>query len=269
MSSLIQRVRGRLQRSLAHHCHRRPVFISPRQPIISFTFDDFPRSALLEAGAMLRSFGWFGTYYASFGLMGRTAPTGEIFTADDLPEFLQQGHEMACHTFDHCHSWDTVPDEFDASITRNQRAIAEYLPGVELRTFSYPINVPRPQTKKLVGRRYSCARGGGQTYNAGLGDLNLLSAFFIEQSRDHLDAIKRVIDQTVAANGWLILATHDVASSPTRFGCTPGLFRHIAQHVAASGAVVLPVWDALQSLPSIQNPSAPNALSASNGERVG
>ncbi len=246
MSSLIQRVHGRLQRTLAYHRHRRPAVISPSQPIVSFTFDDFPRSALIEAGATLRSFGWLGTYFTSFGLMGRTAPTGEIFTADDLPEFIRQGHEMACHTFDHCHSWDTAPGDFDASIRRNQRAVAEFLPGTALRTFSYPISVPQPRTKQFVGRHYSCARGGGQTYNSGLCDLNLLSAFFIEQSRDHLDAIKRVIDKAVAAQGWLILATHDVTKSPTRFGCTPALFRHIAQHVAASGATVLPVWGALQ-----------------------
>ncbi len=221
--------------------------ISPHQPIVSFTFDDFPRSALLEAGTTLRSFGWLGTYYASFGLLGRTAPTGEIFSADDLPEFQRQGHELACHTFDHCHSWDTAPEEFKASILRNRVAVSEFLPGVKLRTFSYPVSVPRPRTKQHLGQLYSCARGGGQIYNEGFSDLNLLAAFFIEQSRDHLDAIKRVIDQTVAAHGWLILATHDVAGSPTRFGCTPALFRHIAQHVAASGAVVLPVWDALQS----------------------
>jgi peptidoglycan/xylan/chitin deacetylase (PgdA/CDA1 family) len=248
MSSMLERVRGRVQRTLAHRSFRRPMRISPPQPIVSFTFDDFPRSALLEAGAVLHSFGWQGTYYASFRLIGKTAPTGEIFTADDLPEFIRQGHELACHTFDHCHSWDTTPSEFEASIVRNQQAVAKLLPGLELRTFSYPISGPRPLTKRNIAKYYSCARGGGQTYNAGEVDLSLLQAFFIEQSRDDLDAIKRVIDETVAAKGWLILATHDVTASPTRFGCTPDFFRKIAEYVAHSGAVVQPVWDALQSV---------------------
>jgi peptidoglycan/xylan/chitin deacetylase (PgdA/CDA1 family) len=247
MPSLLKRVRGRLQRSLAQHSFRREAVISARRPVVSFTFDDFPRSALLEGGAILHSHGWLGTYYASFGLMGRTAPTGEIFTQDDLRELLRQGHELGCHTFDHCHSWDTAPEEFEASIVRNQRAVAELLPGVELRTFSYPISGPRPLTKRNVAKYFSCARGGGQTYNAGSIDLNLVQAFFVEQSRDEVDAIKRVIDETVAANGWLIFATHDVARDPTRFGCTPDLFRKIVEHVAASGAAVLPVWEALQS----------------------
>jgi len=70
-------------------------------PVISFTFDDFPRSALLNAGAILRERGLAGTYYASFGLMGRKTTTGEIFTRDDLGELVQQGPEVTSHTFDH------------------------------------------------------------------------------------------------------------------------------------------------------------------------
>lgn len=214
---------------------------------------------MFEAGLQLRSQDWFGTYYASFGLMGRSAPTGEIFNPDDLPEFVHQGHELACHTFDHCHSWNTAPNEFDASITRNHRAALKFLPGVELRTFSYPISVPRPLTKENVGHRFSCARGGGQTYNVGMSDLNLLQAFFLEQSRDNLDAIKYLVDRTVAVGGWLIFATHDVAARPTRFGCTPSLFRQVLRHVLASGALVLPVWQALQSMPSMKEPQAASA----------
>ena len=59
--------------------------------VISFTFDDFPRSALLNAGAILRERGVAGTYYASFGIMGRKTTTAELFTRDDLGELVQQG----------------------------------------------------------------------------------------------------------------------------------------------------------------------------------
>ena len=93
-------------------------------PVISFTFDDFPRSALINGGAILREHGFAGTYYASLGLMGTKAPTGEIFMREDLDELIQQGHELACHTFDHYDSWDTAPSEFEASILRNHEAVA-------------------------------------------------------------------------------------------------------------------------------------------------
>ncbi|HVI77553.1 MAG TPA: polysaccharide deacetylase family protein, partial [Candidatus Acidoferrum sp.] len=162
--------------------------------MISFTFDDFPRSALINGGAILRQYGFSGTYYASFGLMGQQKSTGEIFQPEDLQELIRQGHELACHTFDHCDSWETMPAEFEASILRNRRAAAQHAPTATLKTFSYPITWPRPATKRRIASLFECARGGGQTFNVGVVDLNYLKAFFIEQSRDDFDAIKHVID---------------------------------------------------------------------------
>jgi len=81
--------------------YRRPFLLRNDVPNISFTFDDFPRSALLTGGAILSRYGVRGSYYASLGLMGKQAPTGTIFVAEDLQRLLAQGHELGCHTFDH------------------------------------------------------------------------------------------------------------------------------------------------------------------------
>lgn len=244
--SFFSKIRNRLQREMAARRARRDTFLTLTQPVVSFTFDDFPRSALYKGGAILRDHDMLGTYYTSFGLMGQTAPTGEIFSAADLPEFIRQGHELACHTFDHCHSWDTAPSEFEASILRNQDAAAKLLPGTTMENFSYPISHPQTETKRRTARYYISARGGGQTFNVGTTDLNYLKAFFIEQSRDNFAAIQQVIDETVSKNAWLIFATHDVCESPTRFGCTPALFTRIVDSVVQSGATVLPINQALQ-----------------------
>lgn len=225
---------------------RRACRLQMESPVISFTFDDFPRSALSNGGSILRKRGFTGTYYASLGLMGKTAPTGGMFEPQDLDELIEQGHELACHTFDHCDSWETTPADFEASILRNQRAIAERLSGITLKSLSYPISWPRPQTKRAVARYFECARGGGQTFNGGTADLNYLKAFFIEQSRDDFDAIKQIIDATARAKGWLIFATHDVCDAPTRFGCTPRLFEQVVECSAKSGAPILPVSKALK-----------------------
>jgi peptidoglycan/xylan/chitin deacetylase (PgdA/CDA1 family) len=248
LGSIVAPVRRRYQRTLADHFGRRVAVVSPGRPIVSFTFDDFPRSALHQGGAILLDRGFAGTYFASFGLMGQSAPTGEIFSRADLDEFQQRPHELACHTFDHCHSWDTPPSEFEASILRNRQAVARLLPGVSLQSLSYPISCPRPQTKRRTAKYYCCARGGGQTFNAGITDLNYLKAFFIEQSRDNIRAIEEIIDANQRANGWLIFATHDVCESPTRFGCTPCLFEHVVDYAAKSGATVLPVYQAWQQI---------------------
>lgn len=228
--------------------------IPPGPAIISFSFDDFPRSALHEAGAILEGFGARGTYYASLGLAGTTAPTGQIFSHTDLLELCSRGHELGCHTFDHCPAWDTPPEEFARSMRRNAEALRAIAPDARFRSLSYPISQPRPATKRIVGAALPCARGGGQRFNVREIDLNSLDGFFLEQSRDTPDQIKAIIDATVIHGGWLILATHDVTDQPTRFGCPVALFEHVVRWAAASGATILPVAAALDSLRSRKGP---------------
>lgn len=249
-SNFWARVCGRYSRESARLFCRRPFVIDSDVPLISFTFDDFPRSALVTGGAILQQFGISGTYYASFGLMGKKAPVGEIFEPEDLRILFEQGHELGCHTFNHFNAWETEPRSFEESIVENRHALNHLVPGATFQTLSYPISVPRPQTKNRVSKHFVCCRCGGQTFNAGTVDLNYLSAFFLEQSRDHPENIKKVIDQNLRARGWLIFATHDVCENPSPFGCTPEFFEDIVKYAVNSGAQILPViqaWEALQA----------------------
>jgi peptidoglycan/xylan/chitin deacetylase (PgdA/CDA1 family) len=218
------------------------------RPVISFTFDDFPCSALTTGGSILRNRGLAATYYVALGLLGSEIATGKIVDREDLKTLVEQGHELACHTFDHYDTWNTEPAEFEASIVRNQKSLARELPSARFTSLSYPISWPRPDTKRRVAAHYECARGGGQTFNAGITDLNYLKAFFLEQSRDNFDAIQQTIDANAAANGWLIFATHDVCDSPTRFGCTPELFERVVDQSVKSGAAILTVREAFQKI---------------------
>jgi hypothetical protein len=247
-TSVRLRIKGFCQRTATRSFFTRPVTVDRQKPIISFTFDDFPRSALLTGGAILEQFGLRGTYYASLGLMGQTAPTGEIFVPEDVSALVARGHELGCHTFAHCHSWDTKTKEFERSILENQAALDRLLAGAFFRTFSYPISPPRPHTKRMVGQHFACARGGGQTFNVGKTDLNYLRAYFLEKTRHDRKAIEDVIEQNRVACGWLIFATHDVCSAPTPYGCTPGFFEAIVESSVRSGARILPVAEALDSL---------------------
>src|SRR6266404_852567 len=69
--------------------------------IVSFTFDDFPKSAYRRGGEILSRYGARGTYYASFKLLGSTDATGEYFERADIEDLLGEGHELGCHTFSH------------------------------------------------------------------------------------------------------------------------------------------------------------------------
>jgi len=253
--SVLRRLKGFCQRKATGSLFTRPVAIRTQKPLISFTFDDFPRSAWLTGGAILERFGARGTYYASLGLMGQTAPTGSLFVPQDATDLVARGHELGCHTYDHRHSWDTKTGVFERSLIDNSTALATLVPGARFTTFSYPISPPWPQTKRMVGSRFACARGGGQRFNTGIADLNYLSAYFLEKTRHDPDAIKDVIQRNVLARGWLIFATHDVSGDPTPYGCTPRLFEDIVEYSVRSGARIVPVTEALKEICSDRRPA--------------
>src|SRR4029453_8134627 len=100
-----------------------------REPLISFTFDDFPRSALHVAGRILEDHGIAGTYYVSLGLMGTLTPTGEMFTQDDLTQLLNCGHELGCHTYAHCDAAETTAPQFEQSVIDNREAQRRLIPS--------------------------------------------------------------------------------------------------------------------------------------------
>jgi peptidoglycan/xylan/chitin deacetylase (PgdA/CDA1 family) len=185
---------------------------------------------------------------------------GPLYEAEDLKELVNMGHDLGCHTFGHCHSWNTPSDVYDRAIIENREALARVMPGVSFRTFAYPHSAPRLAVKKVAAKYFECCRGGGmkagrylhrhaaggQTFNWGVTDLNYLCAFFLEKSRDNPEAVKSMIDQNAHARGWLIFATHDVCKNPSPFGCTPDFFEQVVQWSLESGARILPVVKALE-----------------------
>jgi peptidoglycan/xylan/chitin deacetylase (PgdA/CDA1 family) len=242
------RIHGRYQRTSSRLLFRRPVVMRNRNAIISFTFDDFPRSALHTGGAILRRFNLAGTYYASLGLMGKEAPTGTMFLAEDLGQVLVQGHELGCHTFAHCDSWETNPSLFEASIIQNRHALSALVPGACFETLSYPITPPWPLTKRRVAAHFSCSRGSGQRFNAGSADVDNLFAYFLEQARGKLVEVKSLIERNCRERGWLIFATHDVSDTPTPYGCTPDFFESVVESAVRSGTTIVPVIEGLNAL---------------------
>ena len=259
-ASYLARARQRLTIEAARTLVKKQLLVKTPVPLVSFTFDDFPRSAFFEAGSILSRHGARGTYYASLGLMGKQSPMGTMFEAADLKELLDLGHELGCHTFGHCHSLNTPPDMYGRAIAENQEALNALLPGIKFQTFAYPYSAPSLSVKRVAGRHFSCCRGGGlrpghyfaraggQTFNSGVTDLNLLCAVFLEKIANNPEAVESLIDQNSRARGWLIFATHDVRESPSPFGCTPRFFEQVVRWSLDSGARILPVVEALEAL---------------------
>jgi peptidoglycan/xylan/chitin deacetylase (PgdA/CDA1 family) len=228
---------------------RRDFRIAGDVPYISFTFDDFPLTAFTEGGRSLAAHGARGTYFVSCQLLGRDSASGPIASAEDLRALVARGHELGCHTFEHLDGCASTPEAFERSIAANRAALSKSLPGCDLPVFAYPLNGPDLRIKRAVGRHFAGVRGGGQTINAGVIDLNLLKAYFLDhRNRGNLDVVRDVIAQNAAARGWLIFATHDVAAAPSQYGCEPDYFEEVVRLSVQSGARVLPMMRVCQEL---------------------
>lgn len=243
-----RKLHGAYARRMAKWLGRRPFVVSPPQPIVSFTFDDFPRSALSIGGAILEHNGARGTFYTAFGLESQTIATGEMFHLSQIAELITRGHELGCHTYHHHPAWETPTPVYLASVERNHVSLADHTPLKRFQTHSYPISYPRPGTKRRLQSRFRGCRAGGQAPNRGTVDLNYLNSFFLEQSVDDFTAVERVIGANAEQGGWLIFSTHDLSEAPTRFGCTPRFFEATVLAAARSGARIEMVSSALDAI---------------------
>jgi peptidoglycan/xylan/chitin deacetylase (PgdA/CDA1 family) len=246
---LRERLSARYRVTMASVFCRRPVVMRNSTPLVSFAFDDFPRSAYRTAGAILKKRGLAGSYYASLGLMDQTTKVGEIFGLRDLVELVEDGHELGCHTYDHCHAWTTRPAVFEESILRNREALAKLLPTATFRSLSHPYSCPRPAIKRRTAKYFTCCRGGSRNpINCDSADLNNLTGFFLEKCRGDFRLVQDILNENRRILGWTILTTHDVSESPTQYGCTPGFFEAAVDYALSSGARILPVVCAAEAI---------------------
>ncbi len=260
---LMRRARNKWRRYAIDRWARRDLPLQTSVPYVSFTFDDFPRTAYTVGGRILQERGVRGTYFVSSALLGGPSPSGPIASPEDVVQVATAGHEVGCHTREHLDGTRERPEAFERSIVANHDAIAELIPGIELEVFAYPLEGPTLAVKKAVGPHFLASRGGGQVFNTGRADLHLLKSFFLDwKSRDDMDAIGRLIAENAASRGWLIFSTHDVDSDPSAYGCTPECFAKVVDLACQSGARVLPMGQVCRQL-GADNFSAASPLASS------
>lgn len=243
---LFLRILSSYRRNLSTYLYCNIVKLNLLQPLISFSFDDAPHTAFTNGTEIMKMFGARATFYVSLGNLGDDSPSGVIASYDDLHLALDEGHELGCHTFDHINSWEAKPKHFVQSVLRNRQALSNLIPEATFPSLAYPICNPRPLTKRLVGKLFHCCRNGGQTFNFGHIDLNLLKAFFLDRRIGNtVDVVKYLINQNSIFRGWLIFATHDIDDNPSRYGCSKKYFMEVVKYAFNSHALLLPVSEAL------------------------
>jgi peptidoglycan/xylan/chitin deacetylase (PgdA/CDA1 family) len=240
-------IAARLARASGGLLSTRPARIACPGGIVSFTFDDFPRSAWLNGGAVLERNGVRGTYYAAMGFAGTANHLGPMFEIDDLRAAHANGHEIACHTFSHRDCCRAAPAEIAAEIDRNAAALAPVVGPSGSPNFAYPFGGVSLTAKRALAGRFDSCRGTARGINRGTIDLaDLRSTSLYGRTYDQA-ALRQLVDQTRIVGGWTIFYTHDVGAAPSDFGCTPEQLDEIAAY-ASKTTTVLTVRDALARL---------------------
>ncbi len=216
------------------------------RPLVSFTFDDAPRSAFNEARQILERYECRGTYYVSLGFLNQK--NGITYSSQDLRTAWERGHELACHTKTHLDISRSNIHEIKESVAQNHIQIQKIIPGYNFRNFSYPFGAQTVSSKMHLAGIFKSARGNRSGINHGSIDrLNLKTIRLYEHSEapDHIDSL---LTQCMKNNGWIIFYTHGVESNYDDEGCSPAFFESVVRRVTEMRINVRTVDDAMDQI---------------------
>lgn len=242
---------ARAAQSLAFHgvrqwCAWRPMRLRPLPPgraFVSFTFDDFPGSSVDTGAKILEDYGGRGTFYASMSKFDRPGS----FTREHLRRLLEQGHELACHTFDHIDCMTSTHRRIDADLEANAVAVRDVVGDIELSNFAFPYGSLRPDNRRFLGRRFESLR----TIYPGVHriDVDLCALHGNEIKRDTpIERPLELLRRVARGHGWLVLFTHEVDPEPTPWGTTPAVFEQLVRTAHELELELLPVRDVIAEL---------------------
>ena len=232
---------GKLRRKLHALAYRRLAILECDAPIVTFTFDDFPKNAGTAGAAIVEAFGGRATYYTAMGLCGTDNRLGEQFNLYDLFSLAERGHEIGNHTFSHISARRYPFAKFIEDIRRCESEFRkERIPGWT-QNFAYPYGEVSLMKKGRLGSLMKSCRGTQPGWNGPAVDLNLLRANALYGGIESRQAACDLLRENARRKGWLIFYTHDVCDKPSPYGCTPELLERVAQCAAEYGYHSLPV----------------------------
>ncbi len=237
----------RLTRTVGRFVRSQPARIDWPGGVVSFSFDDFPRSALTEGGAILEKYRLRGTYYAALSLAGQDSDMGPMFDIEDIRAAHDRGHELGCHTYSHLDCSRTRSAAVLADISDNTAAFSALLDGFVPVSFAFPFGAVSLGARRALAGRFASCRGIAAGINSGTADLaHLFSKQVYDRSFDEAE-LCRLVDRNYRIGGWLIFFTHDVAAVPSRYGCTPDQLERMVAY-AGERCDVLPVSEVVGRL---------------------
>ena len=238
--------RLKLERWLSRRLLVRPLALNGTHGVVSFSFDDAPRSACNTGRQILEDLGCRGTFYLAGGLTDKLEMGKPCHTLRDAQTLVVNGHHIGCHTWGH-QRCDLMPRAvMTAEIERNSQFLTEIGVPTADRHFCYPLGGYHLSSKHLAARHFASGRlnfGGMQTTMA---DLNALRASSLYQQLWDRNSLTNLMTQVSERKAWLVMYTHDVEDDASRFGCSPALLQHAVVQAQRAGCKVLPVNEAIR-----------------------
>jgi len=226
MNAMWSEVRGKVSHRLAMHLHVDRFQLRNAAPMVSFTFDDLPKSAVTTGADLLEAHGARGTFYVSGGLVDIGTEDWTVGDGNDVLSLRRRGHEIGCHTFSHLRVCDLDEASLANQIARNREYFHALDASLEIDTFAYPFGYGSFARKAQLRNQFQTCRSIVQGVNAGSVDLQFLRAMPLIDDEIDRDGIERAFDDAETNNGWLIFYGHDVTDRPSPYGCSPALLTH-------------------------------------------
>jgi peptidoglycan/xylan/chitin deacetylase (PgdA/CDA1 family) len=229
---------AKLQRRFVQWRRAARCEVAPDRPVVSFTFDDFPKAAVNGADIVEKHGGRAG-FYACTSFMGLRSPvTGEMFDPTTLKELHDRGHEIGAHSHTHMDCAHHRLSAVERDIGENLVALSEAGHTATVSAFAYPYGETTYAAKRWIGEVFASGRGILPGVNLGEADRSQLCAVELGASAASRRRALAMMKTCIEAKGWLFFFTHDVSSSPSPYGAPADLIEELAQRAIDGGAVL-------------------------------
>jgi peptidoglycan/xylan/chitin deacetylase (PgdA/CDA1 family) len=226
MNAMWSEAKARVSHRLATHFRIESFRLRNDTPMVTFTFDDLPKSAATAGARILEAHDARGTFYVSGALVGTTSPHWTFVDAEDIVALHARGHEIGCHTFPHKRACDLDAASLSLEIEQNRNYIGSLDPAIEVANFAYPFGYGSFARKRQLKATFQSCRSIVPGVNSGTVDPQFLRANPLIDIGIDRDAIDRAFEEAQSNNGWLIFYSHDVADEPSPYGCSPALLTY-------------------------------------------
>ncbi|MEJ2608841.1 MAG: polysaccharide deacetylase family protein [Candidatus Thiodiazotropha sp.] len=247
ISNLVREAKTRFYQTFAS----KPQRIQLDKAIISFSFDDAPKSAFENGLPILDKHAIKATFYIAAGLTGgdytehdKEGNQISFLSNTDIKTLDHEGHHIGCHTYSHYMLNQGTAEQMECDAAKNIQTLKELIGEKPVEHFSYPFGQVSFKAKQLLGKHYKTMRSSRPGINTTDTDLYLLRAISIYHSKFSKPTMQNIINDTLNKGGWLVFYTHGVDDNPGDYDCTAEQLDWVINQSVKSGAHILPIVDA-------------------------